>query len=89
MQAITQARNCLAEAIKASHVPRVSPQSQAEEKGKENNGKSNGKSKGTEGAIQVSTGSGNGKTLRTGITPRKSGVSSDGTGLYHWDVLDS
>ena len=32
MQARTQARNCLAKAIKASHGPRVSPQSQAEER---------------------------------------------------------
>ena len=34
MQARTQARNCLAKAIKTSHDPRVSPQSQAEEKGR-------------------------------------------------------
>ena len=32
MQARTLASNCLAKAIKASHGPRVSPQSQAEEK---------------------------------------------------------
>ena len=32
MQARTQARNCLAKLIKASHGPRVSPQSQAEDK---------------------------------------------------------
>ena len=32
LQARTQASNCLAKAIKASHGPSVSPQSQAEEK---------------------------------------------------------
>ena len=37
-------------------------------KGKENNGESRVKSKGTEGATQVSKGSGNGKTLKTGIS---------------------
>ena len=36
-------------------------------KGEENNEQSKGKSKGTEGAIQVYKGSGNGKTLKTGI----------------------
>ena len=68
MQARTQARNCLAEAIKASHGARVNPQSMAEEKVKKTREKSEGKSKGTEGAIQVSKGSGNGKTLKTGIS---------------------
>ena len=37
-------------------------------KGHENNGKSKGKSNGTKGAIQVSKGPGNGKTLKTGIS---------------------
>ena len=37
-------------------------------KGKENMGKPTGKSEGTKGAIKVSKGSGNGKTLKTGIS---------------------
>ena len=61
MQARTLASNRLANAIKASHGPRVSPQSQAKER-------IQGKSKGTKGAIQGSKGAGNGKTLKTGIS---------------------
>ena len=66
-QARMMASNRRAKAIKASHGPRVRPQSQAEERVKRN-GKSKGNFKGTEGAIQVSKGSGNGKTLKTGIS---------------------
>ena len=66
------ASNRLAKAIKASHGPRVSTQSQAKERvnrAMENpKGSPKGKSKGTEGAIQVSRGSGNCRTLKTGIS---------------------
>ena len=62
-QARTLASKRQAKTIKASHGPRVSPQSGGRRKGAENNGKSKGKSKRIEGAIQVSKGSGNGKTL--------------------------
>ena len=68
MQVRTLASTRQAKAIKASRGPRVSPQSQAKEKGKENSGKSTGKSKGTKGAVHVSKGSGNGETLKTGIS---------------------
>ena len=99
MQARTLASTRQAKAIKASHGPRVSPQSQAKETVKKTMEKSKGKSKGTKGAIQVSKGSGNGKTLKMGISDlenlksetssENSGISSDGTGLYHGDVVDS
>ena len=42
MQARTQTRNCLAKAIKASHGPRVSPQSQAEDRVKKTMNNPNG-----------------------------------------------
>ena len=67
-QARTLASKRQAKAIRASHGPRVSPQFQAEEKVRKNNGNSRGKSQGTEGAIQGSEGSGNGKTLKSGIS---------------------
>ena len=100
MQARTQARNCLAKAIKASHGPRVSPPAQAEEKVKKTTENPPGRFIWAgEGAIQVSKESGNVQTLKTIIqdlenlksetSPGKSGISSYGTGLYHWDVVDS
>ena len=68
MQARTLASNRRTKAIKASHGPRVSPQITGKGKGKENNGKSKWKSKVTQGTTQVSKGSGNGTTLKTGIS---------------------
>ena len=53
----------------------------------ENNGKSKGKSKGTKGEVQVSKGSGNGKTLKMGIPDLenlKSETSSE-TQEFKWD----
>ena len=80
MQARTLASTRQAKAIKASHDPRVSPQSQAKDRSKENNGKPKGKFKGTKGAVQVSKGSCNGKTLKTGFSDHenlKSETSSE------------
>ena len=57
MQARTQARNCLAKAIKASHGPRVNPQLQAQEKVKK-----------TLESPKDPSFSGNGKTLKTGVS---------------------
>ena len=55
--------------IKASHGPRVSLSITGRGKGNENDGKCTGRFLWTgEGAIQVSKGSGNGKTLKTGIS---------------------
>ena len=68
MQAKTVASKRQAKAIKARHGPRVCPQT-GKGKAKENPGKSTGRFFWTgEGAIQVSKGSGNGKTLLTGIS---------------------
>ena len=50
--------------IKASHGPRV----RSEERAKKNNGKPKWKSNRTDGAIQVSKGSGNVETSKTGIS---------------------
>ena len=63
-QARTLASNRQAKVIKASHGPTVSPQSQEEEKVK----KTTEKSKRNKGAIQISKGSGNGKTPKTGTS---------------------
>ena len=49
-------------------------------KRKENNGKSKGKSKGTECAIQVSKGSGTGKTLKTGLSDHENMKSDTSSG---------
>ena len=54
VQARTLASNRQAKTIKASHGPRVSPQSQAMERVKKTMDNFEGKSQGTEGAIQVS-----------------------------------
>ena len=69
MQARTLARNRLAKANQSKSWSKSKSSITGKGKGKENNGKSKGQSKGTKGAIQVSTGSGNGKTLmKTGIS---------------------
>ena len=67
MQGRTLASNRQANAIKASHGPRVSPQSQAKKRVKRTMENPKGSPKEPQGAIQVSRSSGN--------------VSSDGTGF--------
>ena len=64
MQARTPASNRLAKAIRGSHGPRASPQSQGKGTSKEHNGKFKRQSKGSKGA----EGSGKGKTSKTGIS---------------------
>ena len=91
MQGRTLASKRLAQAIRASHGPRVSLQSQAKERVKRTNEKSKGSSEGTKSENKAK-GSCKGKTSKTGLRSRKlgirnmlgnSGTSANGTGLYH------
>ena len=66
MQARTLASNRLAKAVRASHGPRVSPQTQSSERMMRTVEKSKAKSEGTKGAILGSKGSGNGETSKNG-----------------------